>query len=85
MHPLIITLIKSHFQSLILPKFHFTNVKMKAVFVSLFTLAAGALASPMGNVGSLIARDQTVTTITTLTETVYSYTSSISMFLPSYP
>lgn len=50
---------------------------MKAVFVSLFALAATAIAGPIGSVGMMVERDQTVT-ISTLTETIQTYTSSIS-------
>lgn len=52
---------------------------MKTSFVSLLTLAAGAFAGRIGTVGSLYERDQTIT-VTTLTETVKTYTSSISKF-----
>lgn len=50
---------------------------MKTAFVSLLALAAGAFAGRIGTVGSLYERDQTIT-VTTLTETVKTYTSSIS-------
>lgn len=52
---------------------------MKTSFVSLLALAAGAFAGRIGTVGSLYERDQTIT-VTTLTETVKTYTSSISKF-----
>lgn len=52
---------------------------MKTSFVSLLALAAGAFAGRIGSVGTLYERDQTIT-VTTLTETVKTYTSSISEF-----
>lgn len=50
---------------------------MKTSFVSLLALAAGAFASPIGSVGALVGRDQTVT-LSTLTAAIKTYTSSIS-------
>lgn len=50
---------------------------MKAALFSLFSLAAGAFAAHIGQVGVIIDRDETIT-LSTLTETVKTYTSSIS-------
>lgn len=50
---------------------------MKTSFVSLLALAAGAFAGRIGSVGVVYERDQTIT-VSTLTETVKTYTSSIS-------
>lgn len=52
---------------------------MKTSFVSILALAAGAFAGRIGNVGVVYERDQTIT-VTTLTETIKTYTSSISKF-----
>ncbi|KAJ4417135.1 hypothetical protein N0V82_006335 [Gnomoniopsis sp. IMI 355080] len=57
---------------------------MKTSFVSLLALAAGAFAGRIGTVGSLYERDQTIT-VTTLTETIKTYTSSINSTLASVP
>ncbi|KAK7747411.1 hypothetical protein SLS53_001666 [Cytospora paraplurivora] len=56
---------------------------MKAVFVSLLTLAAGAFASPVVAANAAIQRDTTTTvtknvTITSVTENIRTYTSSIN-------
>jgi hypothetical protein len=52
---------------------------MKAVFVTLLSLAASAFASPVASRDVTVEQVEKTMTITTLTQQVKTYTSSISM------